>query len=107
MPPLGRDSGECALPPTRAAAVTFLELPSSENAQPLGNVQENFQSLALTSLCRRCGLLGTSSMGVVFWALRDLLGVGAHYSAWPWPLTRPRADEISPRHHCWLWVLIC
>ena len=54
---------------------TSHEQPVSENAEPLGNVQENFRSLAQTSLCRRCGLLGNSRMGVVYGSsgnLRDL-----------------------------------
>ena len=43
------------------------------------NVQEDFRSLAQTSLCRRCELLGNSRVGVAYGSsgnLRDLFGVG-------------------------------
>ena len=70
----------CSPPPHRELlGFTSHEQPVSENVEPLGNVQENFRSLAQTSLCRRCGLLGNSKMGVVYGSsgnLRDLDPVG-------------------------------
>lgn len=59
---------ECAAPwagvlgnvpsPSESLGFTSQELPLSEKAEPLGNVREASRSLAQTSLCRSCKLLG-------------------------------------------------
>lgn len=67
--------------------------------------------LAQTSLCGRCELPGNSRMGVTcnsFGNRRERpWGCGG---SWFWlalASAHHRADEISPRQCCWLWVLIC
>lgn len=88
---------------------TSHELPLSEQKSHLGIFRKPLNlSLGPDILC-----VGRSSPGIPGWAWpsgsprQSPWGWGPPHAGWPWPLTHHKADEISPRHCYWLWVLIC